>query len=301
MPLKMHLKLSNICKSYGDKKVLQNISFEVSRGELVGLLGRNGAGKSTTFRILAGIISKNTGSIRWNGIEVEPTSKEWKKKIGYLAEHNPLFSDMYVEQFLNYMCKIYRVEASNEKIHEVINQVELQEYKKYKIKTLSKGYRQRVGIAQAIIHDPEILILDEPTSGLDPNQLIEIRQLIKLLSQERIVILSSHILKEVDQICSRIVIMNSGSVVLNRKHGTKSTKGEKLLKLVFDKPFQSDWFEHLGHVDKVDSKVMKIALKSKSEKGKIFDQAVKNKIRILEMTSEDVDLEQEFVSLTTEQ
>lgn len=211
----MSIKIQNLSKIYGSQKAVDNISFEINKGEIVGFLGPNGAGKSTTMKILTGYIPATEGIAEVNGFDVKTNPMQVKQTIGYLPEHNPLYLDMYVREFLEFVGSMYGISGKNLKnrIDEVIELVGLNIEKHKKIGQLSKGYRQRVGIAQALIHDPEVLILDEPTTGLDPNQLVEIRNLIKQIGQNKTVVFSTHIMQEVEAICDRVVIINRGKIV----------------------------------------------------------------------------------------
>lgn len=211
----MSIKIQNLSKVYGTQKAVDNISFEINKGEIVGFLGPNGAGKSTTMKIMTGYIPATEGTAEINGFDVKTNPMQVKQTIGYLPEHNPLYLDMYVREFLEFVGSMYGLSGKNLKnrIDDVIELVGLSIEKHKKIGQLSKGYRQRVGIAQALIHDPEVLILDEPTTGLDPNQLVEIRGLIKQIGQNKTVVFSTHIMQEVEAICDRVVIINRGKIV----------------------------------------------------------------------------------------
>jgi ABC-2 type transport system ATP-binding protein len=215
----MSIKIQNLSKTYGTQRAVDDISFEVNKGEIVGFLGPNGAGKSTTMKILTGYIPATSGLAEVNGLDVKSNPMEIKRSIGYLPEHNPLYLDMYVREFLEFVGSLYGIKGSSLKnrVEEVINLVGLDREKHKKIGELSKGYRQRVGIAQAFIHDPEVLILDEPTTGLDPNQLVEIRHLIKQIGQNKTVVFSTHIMQEVEAICDRVIIINRGKIVADGK------------------------------------------------------------------------------------
>ena len=207
----MSIEVQNISKNYGTQKALDNISFSIKKGEIVGFLGPNGAGKSTTMKILNGFIKATEGNTFVNGINVVENPIEAQQHIGYLAEHNPLYLDMYVKEYLNFCASIHKV--SREKVAEIIEKVDLTPEVHKKIKQLSKGYRQRVGLASAMLHNPDVLILDEPTTGLDPNQLVEIRALIKDFGADKTVLFSTHILQEVEAICDRVIIINKGVIV----------------------------------------------------------------------------------------
>ncbi len=209
----MSIKIQNVTKLYGKQKALDNVSFSINSGEIIGFLGPNGAGKSTLMKIITGFIPPTDGDVLLNGINVLENPMEVRKILGYLPEQNPLYQDMYIVEFLNFIAGIYKIQNRVKRIEEVIALTGLEPEISKKISALSKGYKQRVGLAQAIIHDPDILILDEPTSGLDPNQIVEIRNLIQNLGEKKTVMLSTHIMQEVDAICDRIVILNNGKIV----------------------------------------------------------------------------------------
>ena len=208
----MSIEVKNLVKYYGEQAAVKDITFNVKKGEIVGFLGPNGAGKSTTMKIITGYIPSTSGEVTVCGLPVSMENLASRKKIGYLPENNPLYLDMYVKEYLKFVGKIYKVKNLNDRVAEMINAVGLEVEQNKKIGALSKGYRQRVGLAQAIIHDPEVLILDEPTSGLDPNQLADIRNLIRTIGKEKTVMLSTHIMQEVEAICDRIVIINKGKI-----------------------------------------------------------------------------------------
>lgn len=227
---RMSIKIQNLTKIYGQQKAVDNISFEVNQGEIVGFLGPNGAGKSTTMKIATCYIPATEGSVEVCGYDVQKSSKEVRRNIGYLPEHNPLYLDMYVKEFLSFVGGIYQIKGNQltHRIEEVIELVGLQIEQKKKIGQLSKGYRQRVGLAQALIHDPKVLILDEPTTGLDPNQLVEIRQVIKNIGKEKTVVFSTHIMQEVEAICDRVVIINKGKIVEDQALSSLVQNGQSL-------------------------------------------------------------------------
>ena len=211
----MLLSVTNLTKCFSNQIVVNDISFTVTGSKVMGFLGPNGAGKSTTMKIIAGFIPPSAGEVRLNNIDIGKYAAQVKQIIGYLPEHNPQYSDMYVLESLRFTAGLYGLRNINIRIHEVIEMVGLGEERHKKIKQLSKGYKQRLGIAQAILHNPEILILDEPTAGLDPNQLHEIRNLISSLGEEKIVVLSTHIMQEVEAVCEEVIIMNKGKLVAN--------------------------------------------------------------------------------------
>ena len=212
----MSIEVKNVYKYFGEQAAVKDISFSVNKGEIVGFLGPNGAGKSTTMKMITGFLPVSSGEIFVSGLKVGIDHLKPQRKIGYLPENNPLYVDMYVKEYLEFVGKIYKVPNLNERVNEMIDSVGLELEQHKKIGALSKGYRQRVGLAQAIIHDPEVLILDEPTSGLDPNQLIEIRELIKSIGKEKTLMLSTHIMQEAEAICDKVVIISKGEIVANK-------------------------------------------------------------------------------------
>ena len=223
----MSILVENLTKVYGDQKAVDDISFEVQTGEVVGFLGPNGAGKSTTMKMITCYMAPTAGKISLEGLEVDKDPEEIKKKIGYLPENNPLYTDMGIIDYLEFCAEIQGLEKQglSKRIHEMVDMCGLNQERYKKIGELSKGYSQRVGLAQAMIHDPEVLILDEPTTGLDPNQIVEIRKLIKELGKEKTVILSSHILSEVEATCDRILIINKGKIVADGTSGNLAKTG----------------------------------------------------------------------------
>ncbi len=210
----MSLEIKNISKYYGKQKALDAISFSAKSGEIVGFLGPNGAGKSTTMKIITSYLKPDDGVVLVNGLDVSKNQKEMKKHIGYLPEHNPLYADMYVKEYLQFIAKLHQV--SEENITKIIQLVQLESHSIKQIKELSKGYMQRVGLAAALLHDPDVLILDEPTTGLDPNQLLSIRQLIQEIGKTKTVLLSTHIMQEVEAVCNRVIIINKGKIVADK-------------------------------------------------------------------------------------
>jgi len=209
----MSIKIQNVTKLYGEQRALDNISFEIKTGEIVGFLGPNGAGKSTMMKIITGFIPPSDGEVFVNGLDVVEEPEKVKQIIGYLPEHNPLYLDMYVREYLEFVAGIYKVKDKKQKVKTIIEQTGLGVEQHKKLGALSKGYRQRVGLAHSLIHDPEVLILDEPTSGLDPNQIVEIRNLISEVGKSKTVMLSTHIMQEVEAICDRVIIINKGKIV----------------------------------------------------------------------------------------
>lgn len=213
----MSLEIKKISKKYGDQNALIDVSFSLKKGDIVGFLGPNGAGKTTLMKIITSIIKPDSGDITINGYDTQKNEISTKRQIGYLAENNPLYKDMVVTEYLDFIASLYEIENKKDKVKEIIKKTGLEGEIKKKIEELSKGYKQRVGIAAALVHDPNVLILDEPTTGLDPNQLIEIRKLIQEIGQEKIVLLSTHILQEIPKICNHIIIINEGRIVENTR------------------------------------------------------------------------------------
>lgn len=211
----MSIKIENLTKRYGEQLVLNSINLQATKGEILGFLGPNGAGKSTTMKIITGYVKADSGSVEVCGLNAFEQPIEIKKKIGYLPEHNPLYDHMYVKEYLGFIASLHQIENKKELIREMIAKTGLTKEQNKKIKALSKGYRQRVGLAQAMLHNPEVLILDEPTSGLDPNQLGDIRSLIRKLGEEKTLIFSTHIMQEVEALCDRVVIINDGQIVVD--------------------------------------------------------------------------------------
>ena len=213
----MSLEIKKINKKYGDQDALIDVSFSLKKGDIVGFLGPNGAGKTTLMKIITSILKPDSGDITINGYDTQKNEISTKRQIGYLAENNPLYKDMLVTEYLDFIASLYEIENKKDKVKEIIKKTGLESEIKKKIEELSKGYKQRVGIAAALVHDPNVLILDEPTTGLDPNQLIEIRKLIQEIGQEKIVLLSTHILQEIPKICNHIIIINEGRIVENTR------------------------------------------------------------------------------------
>lgn len=249
----MSISVNNLSKHYGQQKAVDNISFAVNKGEIVGFLGPNGAGKSTTMKMITGYLQADSGNAEVCGIKVSESSSETKKKIGYLPESNPLYFEMYVREYLEFIGNVHCVKNVNLKIEEVIDTVGLKQEANKKIGQLSKGYKQRIGLAAALIHDPEVLILDEPTSGLDPNQIAEIREVIKRLGKDKTVLFSSHILQEVEAICDRVIIINKGSIVANDTLANLQKTGSALqtIEVTFKEKIAIEWLKDLEGVDTV--------------------------------------------------
>lgn len=250
----MSIEVKNLFKYYGEQAAVNNVSFSVRNGEIVGFLGPNGAGKSTTMKIISGFIPSDQGEVTVCGLKVDVDNLETRKLIGYLPENNPLYLDMYVKEYLEFVGGIYKIAKLKSRVNDMIDSVGLGLEQNKKIGALSKGYRQRVGLAQAIIHDPQVLILDEPTTGLDPNQLVEIRELICSIGKEKTVMLSTHIMQEVEAICDRIVIINKGCIVANDKTlNLQETIGEQTVFVEFDQPIAKSQLTAIPGVTKVEA------------------------------------------------
>jgi ABC-2 type transport system ATP-binding protein len=251
----MSIEVKNLLKVYGEQKAVNNISFTVKKGEIVGFLGPNGAGKSTTMKIITGYLQQSGGEAYVCGINVAEQPLETKKKIGYLPELNALYYDMYVREYLSFVAEVHQIENKSSKIESVIDLTGLKIESKKKIGQLSKGYKQRVGLAAALIHEPEVLILDEPTTGLDPNQIVEIREVIKKQGLNKTVLFSSHILQEVEAICDRVIIINKGNIVaddnlVNLKKGRKELNE---LKLTLKETVPPDIFEGISDKEQLNA------------------------------------------------
>ena len=298
----MSIIVKNLSKIYGTQKALQEVSFEVNKGEILGFLGPNGAGKSTLMKILTGFIPQTNGDAKICNLDINENSLETRSKIGYLPEHNPLYLDMYVKEYLEFVANIY--EVNHKYINEIIEKTGLQKEQHKLIGSLSKGYRQRVGLAQALIHNPEVLILDEPTTGLDPNQLVEIRSLIKEIGREKTVMLSTHIMQEVEAICDRVIIINKGQVVANKtiRELQKSKGNRKIITVEFDKKAEKNELMKIGNVLKVvELKGNQYQIFSDSKfdlRPALFEFAVNNKLTVLQMNMEEQKLESIFRDLT---
>ncbi|MBN2681289.1 MAG: gliding motility-associated ABC transporter ATP-binding subunit GldA [Bacteroidales bacterium] len=302
----MSIVVKNITKLYGKQKALNNVSFEIATGDVVGFLGPNGAGKSTMMKIITGFIPPSSGDAWVNNNHVIEKSLLVRSMIGYLPENNPLYTDMYVREYLKFVAGLYKLgKDSKKRVDEMISLTGLSKEKHKKIGELSKGYRQRVGLAQALIHNPEVLILDEPTSGLDPNQIVEIRNLISEIGRTKTVMLSTHIMQEVNAICDKIIIINNGEIVA---HDTTSNiqnfaseKGQTIT-AEFDKMPDVNALKKISGVVKVTSSGEKLVeIESNGEEDirpKIFAYAVENKLTVLAMQAKEKSLEQVFRELT---
>jgi len=300
----MSLRVKNLTKVYGQQKALDNVSLEIKPGQITGLLGPNGAGKTTMMKILTCFIPPTSGEAFVNDLDVQENSIEVRKIIGYLPEHNPLYDEMYVKEYLEFVGGIYKLADLKNRVDEMIEMTGLQaEYKK-KISALSKGYRQRVGLAQALIHNPSVLILDEPTSGLDPNQLSEIRNLIIKIGAEKTVMLSTHIMQEVEAICDRVIIINKGKIVADDSTVNlhKDNKEEEILIISFKEQVDPNLFgslKNIKSIEKTDEKTLKISAQSGVDiRPAIFNLAAEINLTIQTLQRQEHSLEEIFRQLT---
>lgn len=293
----MSIEVKNISKMYGAQKALDNISFSVNKGEIVGFLGPNGAGKSTLMKILTTYITADEGSASVNNYDVANANQEVQKIVGYLPEHNPLYLDLYVREYLAFNADVYKV--SKNRIQEVIELTGLTPESHKKIGQLSKGYRQRVGLATALLHNPEVLILDEPTTGLDPNQLVEIRDLIKNIGKDKTVFLSTHIMQEVEAICDRVIIINNGKIVTDKKlDKLMSDEQEQVIEVEFDKAVSEELLIILPNfksAKKITDSIWEITFVSSEDmRSKLFDFANENELKTLQIHLKSKNLEAIF-------
>ncbi len=301
----MSVSVKNVTRLFGSQRALDNVSFSIKSGEIVGFLGPNGAGKSTMMKIITGYLPPSSGSVEVCGLPVNEYSLELRTKIGYLPEHNPLYHDMYVREYLYMVGGIYKLTNIKKKTEGIIERTGLIAEAHKKIGALSKGYRQRVGLAQALIPDPDVLILDEPTTGLDPNQILEVRNLITEIGRDKTIMLSTHIMQEVEAICERVIIINKGKIVADEKaQGLTSLKPETeiLITVEFDKISDTQLLKEIKGVNSVkqikDNKLIINARADIDIRPGIFRFAVDNKLVLLEMSQEERGLESVFRDLT---
>ena len=297
----MSIEVKNISKSYGSQKALDNISFSVKKGEIVGFLGPNGAGKSTLMKILTTYINADYGSAIVNGYNVVDNQKKVQQSVGYLPEHNPLYLDLYVREYLEFNASVYKI--SNARIEEVIVLTGLTTESHKKIAQLSKGFRQRVGLASAMLHNPDVLILDEPTTGLDPNQLLEIRNVIKNVGKDKTVFLSTHIMQEVEAICDRVIIINKGVIVADKKldHLISADK-EQIIVVEFDYKIEEEAVARIPHLKTYKNThdfVWELTfLSDKDMRPAVFDFAHDNGLKTLQLNQKNKNLESIFREMT---
>ena len=300
----MSISVSQVTRTFGTQKALNNVSFEIASGEVVGFLGPNGAGKSTMMKIITGYLPQTAGKVMVCGLDVADNTLEYRTKIGYLPEHNPLYLDMYVKEYLTHIAGIYKLGKNTKKrVEEIIDMTGLTPERTKKIAALSKGYRQRVGLAQALLPDPEVLILDEPTTGLDPNQIVEVRDLIKEVGRQKTVMLSTHIMQEVQAICERVIIINKGNIVANEKASdltNQSLKSNYEITCEFLNPVEQNIFDNIEHV--IDAKNIasnKYRITATSDiRSKLFDLAVNHNQKIITLTQDQKSMEDVFRELT---
>ena len=300
----MSVRVEQLTKIYGSQRAVNQISFEVGQGDILGFLGPNGAGKSTTMKMITGYILPSAGKVSVNGIDMLTQSLEGQKQIGYLPENNPLYKEMYVKEYLHFVAGVYKLSNKAASISRVIEMTGLGVEQHKKIAQLSKGYRQRVGIAQALIHDPKVLILDEPMSGLDPNQLDEIRQLIRNLGKDKTVIFSTHIMQEVQAICNRVMIIQKGKIVANDtvNNITQQIQGDYLIQFTMEKPIDIEQFKALDFIQTIEKKGnLTYQISGKDAyliKKTLFQIAVKTDNPILQLQDVGTNLEGIFKQLT---
>jgi ABC-2 type transport system ATP-binding protein len=302
----MSIVVQGVTKFYGEQKALDNVSFEVKTGEIVGFLGPNGAGKSTMMKIITGFIPASSGSVFINGIEASADNIEIKKKIGYLPENNPLYPEMYVREYLRFAASLYKTgHASGNQIDNIIEMTGLPLEQKKKIGSLSKGFRQRVGLAQALIHNPDILILDEATAGLDPNQIVEIRNLIRDAGREKTILLSTHIMQEVEAICNRVIIIDKGIIVADEEKTaiySRLKRPRQIINVEFDREASESGLLNIANVVRVQQ-VQKDhwIIEAEGEEDirpSIFSFAVSNNLTVLALQKNESNLEDVFRHLT---
>ncbi len=300
----MSISARNITKLYGQQKALDDVSFEIGRGEVVGFLGPNGAGKSTMMKVLTCYIPQNSGEASVCGFDVREASMDVRRNVGYLPEHNPLYTDLYVREYLAFVAGIFKLKNVDARVKEMIGIVGLESEQHKKIGQLSRGYRQRVGLAQAMIHDPQVLILDEPTSGLDPNQLEEIRGLIKQLGREKTVMLSTHIMQEVEAICTRVIIIDKGRIVADDTASTlrNASRKREAIEVEFDSAVEEKQLLAIAGVDKAQRKTGNTWLLACGGdidiRPAVFQFAVDSGIKVLAMQKAERGLEEVFKELT---
>lgn len=304
----MSLSVSHLTKVFGQQRAVDDITFSIEKGEIVGFLGPNGAGKSTTMKMATGYLPATSGSIQVNGLDVATHSIQVRKMMGYLPEHNPLYQDMYVHEYLHFIGKVFEIPGSKLKsrVAEIIELCGLTPEQNKKIEALSKGYRQRVGLAQALIHNPEVLILDEPTTGLDPNQILEIRKLIKQISSDKTVIFSTHIMQEVQAICDRVIVISKGEIVADDSvNNLLATQGQSDVVVEFEGEVNSEDLATLEGVEKVTvikSGIFRLKAKNGADlRAEVFKFASERKLSLIGLRKEENTLEDIFRSLTVKE
>ncbi len=301
----MSIEVKNLLKKYGEQKAVNDISFTVNKGEIVGFLGPNGAGKSTTMKMITGYLQPDAGEINVTGIDVRKYPLEAKKKIGYLPESNALYYDMYIREYLSFIGDIHEVKTKKQKVEDVIQLTGLIPENKKKIGQLSKGFKQRVGLAAALLHDPEVLILDEPTSGLDPNQIVEIRQVIKDQGKDKLVLFSSHILQEVEAICDRVIIINKGKIVADDKLSNLQNINKNIQTVIvqFAEAIDKTLLMHIKDAAKIDG-MQNAGFQIQTSnpdavRKELLSLALEHNLNIVSLQTQNQSLEKIFQSLTT--
>jgi ABC-2 type transport system ATP-binding protein len=297
----MSIEVKNISKFYGEQKALDNVGFSIKKGEIVGFLGPNGAGKSTMMKIITGYINASEGTVLVSDFNIATDKIGAQKNIGYLPEHNPLYLEMYVKEYLLFNAAIHKI--SKQKVDKIIIKVGLQPEAHKKINQLSKGFRQRVGLAAALLHNPEVLILDEPTTGLDPNQLLDIRNLIKEIGKDKTVLFSTHIMQEVEAICDRVILINKGRIIADKKLNELRDNKEQVLEVEFDFKIEKQFIEtipYLKDADNIhDTKWLLTFNTTKDMRPAVFDFAHDNGLKTLQLNAKNKNLESLFRELTT--
>lgn len=300
----MSVTVKGLTKIYGEQKAIDQVSFTAGKGEILGFLGPNGAGKTTTMKIITGFIPQTEGDAEVCGFDVSKSPLEVRKRIGYLPEHNPLYKDMYVKEFLEFVAGLHQLKKPMQRIKDMIDMTGLEKEQHKPIAALSKGYRQRVGLAQAMLHDPEVLILDEPTTGLDPNQLVEIRSLIKQLGKEKTLIFSTHIMQEVEAICNRVLIINNGKIVADDRieQLPNLIKGEAMVSVAFLEEVKAEVLKKIkgvNSVKKINQNIWQLSSDSKADiRPEVFRFAVDQGLTLIEMHKEAYSVEDVFQKLT---
>ncbi len=303
----MSIVVEDITKHYGSQIAVDSVSFEIQTGDIVGFIGPNGAGKSTTMKIITGTLPPDHGNVLIQGMHALEKQMEIRKIIGYLPEHNPLYLEMYIREYLQYVAGLYRIKGAEakERISQIIQMTGLAPESDKKIGHLSKGFRQRVGLAQALIHDPEILILDESTSGLDPNQLVEIRNLISAIGKEKTVLLSTHILQEVEAICNRVIIIDKGKIVADENTGSLREMGSNQIQTIqveFSEVTDPELLNNLPFIVRIRSlpgnQFLLETHEARDVRGEIFNFAVNQRLTILSLSLKEKSLEEVFRDIT---
>lgn len=296
----MSITVKNTSKYYGKQRALNDVSFSIDSGEVVGFLGPNGAGKSTMMKIITAYIVANEGEVLVNGLDVQKDELAVKRSVGYLPEHNPMYPDMYIKEYLQFHANIHKVDK--QRIRDVIGQVGLGPEQHKKIGQLSKGYRQRVGLAAALLHDPQVLVLDEPTTGLDPNQLVGIREMIKEIGKEKTILLSTHIMQEVEAMCNRVIIIKQGEIVADKNLKELLNSREQVIEAEFDSLVENKLLNGLSGLTELkntEGNIWQLVFDTQDDmRPKIFDLAKNNDFRIVGMQRKVVNLEQLFRTLT---